>query len=234
MLGSHVPWTNDVLSNLSFKPAVDYRDWESCHGLKSKPIPTPCQGITLDAALIDEFVVFFGLVYYAVLSMVYVLRARTLTELEWKMGPVFSALLIPFCSLWAINFLIGSDAGRLLAGLPIIVYLGYDLWYRAITRKKPYHHPEHWPIGLKIYLLLLFAGSIGLNWYGYLMSQFYGGVLVVAFFVMMSSFGYYQYEYGKEKKPDESQVKASGQKDMPFPASLRFKVTLPGSRSRRQ
>jgi hypothetical protein len=103
-----------------------------------------------------------------------------------------------------INFLVGNDVARLITGLPIIIYLAYDLWYRAITRKKPYHHPKRWPIGLTVYVLLLFAGSIGLNRYGYLMSQFYGNALVVAFFVMMSSFGYYQYEYNKEKKVNES------------------------------
>ena len=37
------------------------------------------------------------------------------------------------------------------------------------------------------YLLLLFIGSIGLNWYGYLMSPFYGNMLVIAFFIMMTS-----------------------------------------------
>jgi nicotinamide riboside transporter PnuC len=68
-----------------------------------------------------------------------------------------------------------------------------------ITRKKPYHHPERWPPGLIVYLLLLFMGCIGLNWYGYLMSQIYGNMLVVAFFVMMSSYGYYQYSYSKKR-----------------------------------
>ncbi len=31
-------------------------------------------------------------------------------------------------------------------------------------------------------------GSIGLNWYGYLMSRFYGLMLVIAFFIMLSSY----------------------------------------------
>jgi hypothetical protein len=104
-----------------------------------------------------------------------------------------------------LNLLIGNDSGRPLAGLPIIIYLAYDLWYRAITRKKPYHHPDRWPPGLVVYFLLLLIGSIGLNWYGYLMSRFYGSMLVVAFFIMMTSFGYYQYRYNKRKKAEESQ-----------------------------
>jgi hypothetical protein len=153
----------------------------------------------MDAVLIDNLVVFFALVFYAFLFVVYLLRARELSKLEWKLSPVFSALLVPFVSLWVLNVLIGNDSGRLLAGLPIIVYLVYDLWYRGITRKKPYHHPKRWPPGLIIYLLLLFMGCIGLNWYGYLMSQIYGNMLVVAFFVMMSSYGYYQYSYSKKR-----------------------------------
>jgi hypothetical protein len=36
-------------------------------------------------------------------------------------------------------------------------------------------------LGLIVYLLLLFMGSIGLNWYGYLISKLYGQMLVIAF-----------------------------------------------------
>ena len=111
------------------------------------------------------------------------------------MSPVFSALLIPFTVLWILNLLISNDAGRVITGLPIVIYLGYDLWYRAITQKKPHHHPEQWPIGLVVYVILLFIGSISLNWYGFLISELYGSMLVIAFFAMMVSFGYYQYRY---------------------------------------
>jgi len=159
----------------------------------------------MDGVIIDNLVVLFALVYYVVLIVVYLLRAHE-SELEWKMSPVFSALLIPFASLWALNLLIGNDSGRLITGLPIIIYLVYDLWYRAITKKKPYHHPDRWPVGLIVYLLLLFIGSIGLNWYGFLVSDFDGDTLVVAFFAMMSSFGYYQYRYNKRKKIRDEQV----------------------------
>jgi hypothetical protein len=120
--------------------------------------------------------------------------------MEWKLSLPFSLQLIPFTLLWVVNLLIGNDSGRLVVGLPIIVYLVYDLWYRLITQKKPYHHPERWPIGLVIYLLLLFVGSIGLNWYGYLVSPLYGNMLVISFFIMMSSYGYYQYRYSNSKK----------------------------------
>jgi hypothetical protein len=158
----------------------------------------------MGAALLDNLVVFFALVFYAFLFVVYLLRARELSNLEFKLRIAFSAQLVPFASLWMLNLLIGNDSGRLLAGLPIIIYLVYDLWYRLLTRKKPYHHPKRWPPGLIIYLLLLFMGSIGLNWYGYLMSRFYGLMLVIAFFIMTSSYGYYQYTYNK-KKARESQ-----------------------------
>ena len=161
----------------------------------------------MDFILIDNLFIFFSLVYYAFLIFVYLIRAHELTELELKMRFVFSALLIPFTSLWILNLLFGNDFGRLITGLPIIIFLVYDLWYRAITRKKPPHHPDHWPVALILYLILLLIGSIGLNWYGYLISDFYGGILVGAFFVMMGSFGYYQYMYSKrmkKKKREES------------------------------
>jgi len=157
------------------------------------------------ADLLDNLVVFFTLVFYAFLFVVYVVRARELSRLELKLRIAFSIQLVPFVSLWAGNLLVGNDSGRLLAGLPIIIYLVYDLWYRLISQKKPYHHPERWPVGLVVYLLLLLISSIGLNWYGYLISQFYGNLLVIAFFIMMSSFGYYQNAYNKRKKVAESQ-----------------------------
>ena len=116
------------------------------------------------------------------------------------LGPVFSFLLVPFIALLALNLLNRSDIGRLITLLPIIIYLVYDLWYRFITKKKPQHHPDRWPIGLILYLILLQIGSIALNWYGYLVSKFYGHVLVISYFVMLGCFGFYQYSYNKRKK----------------------------------
>jgi hypothetical protein len=154
----------------------------------------------LDGILVDYLVVLFALVFYAFLIVVYLLRARQLEETEWKLSLPFSLQLIPFTLLWVVNFIINNDSGRLIAELPIVVYLVYDLWYRLIAQKKPYHHPDRWPVGLVVYILLLFFGSIGLNWYGYLVSQFIGNMLVLAFFIMMSSYGYYQYRYNRVKK----------------------------------
>jgi hypothetical protein len=153
----------------------------------------------MDWALLDNLVVFFALVFYVFLFVVYILRARELSNLEFKLRIAFSAQLVPFASLWILNFFFGNDSGRLLTELPVIIYLVYDLWYRLISRKKPYHHPKRWPPGLIIYLLLLFIGSIGLNWYGYLTSRLHGNMLVVAFFAMMMSYGYYQYSYNKKR-----------------------------------
>jgi hypothetical protein len=160
--------------------------------------------LPMNAALLDDLVVFFALVFYAFLFVVYLLRARELSKFEFKLRIAFSVQLIPFASLWILNLLIGNDSGRLLAGLPIIIYLVYDLWYRLLSRKKPLHHPKRWPPGLIIYLLLLFMGSIGLNSYGYLISRFDGLMLVIAFFIMISSYGYYQYTYNR-KRAKESQ-----------------------------
>jgi hypothetical protein len=83
------------------------------------------------------------------------------------------------------NLLIQKDTGRTITLLPIIIFLVYDLWYRVITEKKPVHYPDKWPRELILYLLLLYTGSIGLNGYGYLVSERHGMALVVAFFVMM-------------------------------------------------
>ena len=150
----------------------------------------------MDRVLIDDLVLFLALVYYAFLVIVYLVRAHDLSDLELKLAPIFSILLVPFGVLWMLNIM-GGDTSRIISMTPIIVYLLYDLWYRLITRRKPVHHPDRWPVGLIVYLVLLFIGSLGLNWYGFLVSDFYGNVLVVSFFVMMVSFGYYQFRYRK-------------------------------------
>jgi len=153
----------------------------------------------MDQALVDNLVMFFALTYYLLLVIVYVLRAHQRSRMEISLGPLFSFQLIPFIGLWALNLINGFNVSRLAALTPIIIYLLYDLWYRQITRRKPAHHPEQWPLELKVYLLLLLTGSIGLNWYGYIVSELYGRTLVCSFFVMMGSFGYYQYMHNKTK-----------------------------------
>lgn len=155
----------------------------------------------MDQALVDNLVMFFALAYYLLLVIVYVLRAHEKSRLEIRLGPLFSAQLIPFIGLWALNLINDFNVCRLIALTPIIIYLLYDLWYRAITQRKPVHHPDHWPLELKVYLLLLIAGSIGLNWYGYIVSELYGRTLVCSFFVMMGFFSYYQYMHNKRKNP---------------------------------
>ena len=150
--------------------------------------------------IVDTFVLGFGIIYYAILVTVFILRAYKKSEQELKLKLVFSAQLLPFTSLIIWNLLFMNDSRRVITLLPMITFLVYDLWYRALTEKKPVHHPDKWPRELILYLILLFVGSIGLNWYGYLVSEQYGMTLVVAFFVMMGSYGLYQTRYNKEKR----------------------------------
>ncbi len=149
--------------------------------------------------LIDNLVVVFSLVYYAFLCVVYLLRSYQREKEELKLAPVFSLLLVPFIFLWILNIYIRSESGRLITGFLIIVFLLYDLWYRLLTKKKPVHHPDHWPMGLIIYLILLQIGSISLNWYGFLVAKVYGNALIISYFVMLGCFGFYQAKYNRQK-----------------------------------
>lgn len=158
----------------------------------------------VDEVLIDNLVVFSAIIYYVFLCIVYLLRACERDKLELMFAPVFSFLLVPFVALWTLNLFNGSDSGRLLTGLPIIIYLVYDLWYRLIAKKKPQHHPSRWPIGLIVYLILLQIGSIALNWYGFIVSKFYGNTLIISYFVMLGCFGFYQNRYNKRKNASKN------------------------------
>ena len=152
----------------------------------------------MDQALLDNIVVLFAIVYYAFLCIVYLIRAFGNDKLELALAPAFSVLLGPFAILWVVNIFNGASMYRLITLLPTIIYLIYDLWYRLLTRKKPVHHPKKWPAGLIIYLILLQAGSIALNWYGYLVSKMHGQALVASYFVMLGFFGVYQGRYNKK------------------------------------
>ena len=158
----------------------------------------------MDAILIDNLVIFSAIIYYAFLCIVYLLRAYERNKLELMLAPIFSLLLIPFATLWIMNLFNRSDSGRLISGFPIIIYLVYDLWYRLITKRKPQHHPNRWPVGLIVYLILLQIGSIGLNWYGFLVSKFYGYVLILSYFIMLGCIGFYQNRYNKRKKASKN------------------------------
>jgi amino acid transporter len=86
----------------------------------------------------------------------------------------------------------------------VFLCIVYFLWYRLITKKKPHHHPKRWPVGLIVYLILLQIASIALNWYGFLVSKFYGNVLIISYFVMLGCFGFYQNRYNKRKKASKN------------------------------
>jgi len=154
----------------------------------------------MDEIIIDNLVIVTAIIYYLFLCLVYLLRAYERDKQELMLAPIFSFLLVPFVALWILNLLNGSEIGRLITVLPIIIYLIYDLWYRLITKKKPHHHPNRWPVGLIVYLILLQVGSIGLNWYGFIVSKFDGMILVICYFIMLGCFGVYQNRYNKRKK----------------------------------
>ena len=158
------------------------------------------ESVYMDNALIDNLVVVSAIIYYLLLCLVYLLRAYERNKQELILAPIFSLLLVPFVTLWILNLLNQTDIGRIITMLPMIIYLIYDLWYCLITKRKPHHHPNHWPVGLIVYLILLQVGSIGLNWYGFIVSKFYGTILVICYFIMLGCFGFYQIRYNKMKK----------------------------------
>lgn len=151
------------------------------------------------ASLLDTLVLGFGLIFYLLLVIVYIFRAYEKSEQELRLKYVFSAQLIPFTFLFIAQLASQNQTRQSITLIPMLVFLVYDLWYRVLTEKKPVHHPEKMPRELIIYLVLLMLGSIGLNWYGYIVSETYGRMLVAAYFVMMGSFGFYQYKHNQRK-----------------------------------
>ena len=143
--------------------------------------------------------VLFSLIYNAVVILVFVLRGQGRKRLEARLGPIFNAVLVPFSSLWLLNLIGGRDIGRLITGMPVIVFLVYDLMYRTVTRKKPYHHPERWPLGLYAYVLLYQLSSIIMNGYAFMVSRLHGYIVLTSFFGNLAAYFYYQHKYKKTK-----------------------------------
>ena len=152
----------------------------------------------VDGNFVDGLMVLFSLSFNIIGILIFVLRAIKRKQLEAKLGPVFNALLIPFSLFLVYNLISGRDSGRLITGIPIIIFLAYDLWYRTITDKKPYHHPTHWPLGLYAYVLLYQVSGIMLNGYSFMVSLLYGYIVLASYFGSLVAYGYYQYKHKRE------------------------------------
>ncbi len=154
----------------------------------------------IEQNVIDNLVVIFTLIYNLIITAVFVLRAYDLEKWEKRMGPPFNFLLIPFTILWILNFFNGLDFARLGMSTMIVIFLGYDLWYRTLTQEKPRHHPEKWPKKLVVYLILLQLGSITLNGYGFLLSKDIGLLVLSTYFISLFAYAFYQYRFKKDIK----------------------------------
>ncbi len=154
----------------------------------------------MDQSIIDLVVILFAAAFYAFLCVVYILRGLENDRAELALAVPFSIQIAPFAILFIGNILNGSGLSRPMMLLPILAFLVYDLWYRLLSKKKPVHHPKEWPAGLVVYLLLMQAGAIGLNWYSYLVSKMYGHVLVACYLIMLGCFGFYRGRHNERMK----------------------------------
>ncbi|MHA1331919.1 MAG: hypothetical protein ACTSR2_12670 [Candidatus Hodarchaeales archaeon] len=155
--------------------------------------------IILDQNIIDTTLYIFTLLLYSMLVVIYLLRAYEKTSIELKLRVPYSLFIIPFTIVWLVNILNTSDLVQIVAEFPILVYFSYDLIYRQLTSKKPYHHPDKMPPGLILYLILMYLGLIGLNFYAFTISKLYGNIAVASFFIMLAAFVFYQNKYKKRK-----------------------------------
>jgi len=129
--------------------------------------------------------------------VVFMARAHQRDRLESGVGYVVNLLLVPFVILWVLNLLSGHDDGRLITGMPILLFLVDDFWYRTLCRKKPKYHPARWPVHLYLYLVLYLVGGMLLVGYVFLVSLFYGFIVLTFFYGSLAAYGYYQYRLKK-------------------------------------
>ena len=163
-----------------------------------------------DGNLVDGLMLVSTLAYNGLCILIFLFRGLDMETWERRLGPPFSALLIPFTLLWVVNLTSGADGSLLIAGAPILVFLGYDFWYRTVAKSKPQHHPEKWPRELVVYLLLYHLGGITLNGYSFLVSLMDGYVALASYFAALGSYFFYQYMYKRMSRVEaEATVSSS-------------------------
>ena len=150
-----------------------------------------------DGNLVDGLMLVSTLVYNWLCILVFLFRGLDMEAWEKRIGPLFSSLLAPFTLLWVVNLTSGADSSLLIAGAPILLFLGYDLWYRSVAKSKPRHHPEKWPRELVVYVLLYHLGGITLNGYSFLVSLGNGYVALASYFAALGSYFFYQIRYSR-------------------------------------
>ena len=153
--------------------------------------------LLVDGNIIDSVMVLCALIFNLCIIVVFMARAHQRDRLESAVGYIVNLLLVPFVILWVLNLLSGHDDGRLITGMPIILFLVDDFWYRTLCRKKPKHHPARWPVHLYLYLVLYLVGGMLLVGYVFLVSLFYGFIVLVFFYCSLAAYGYYRHRHKK-------------------------------------
>ena len=155
---------------------------------------------SVDVSLIDNAMIICAVIYNLSIIMIFLARAHERYTLEEGIGVLVSLLIIPFFLLWLLNLLKGRDSAHLITGFPIILFLLDDLWYRAIQKKKTRHKPKKWPLHLYFYFLLFLLSGMILTGYIFIVSLFYGFIVLSLFYTSWISYGYYYYRYKKSRK----------------------------------
>jgi len=154
----------------------------------------------LNGYVIDQIMVVASFLFNVITLFIFILRAYDRPDQERMLGFVFSVLFFPFTYVWVTNLVRMRDLGRLITGFPVLVFMIYDFWYREVAKRKPRHHPDRWPLGLYLYLLLYLIGGIMLNGYAFFVSMNYGYLILVSYYCSLGAYGFYQYKYSKSRK----------------------------------
>lgn len=156
--------------------------------------------VSIDVSIIDNAMIICALIFNICIIIVFLSRAHERYKLEESIGILVNLLIIPFIILWFLNLINGRDSALLITGFPIILFLLDDLWYRTIQKKKARHKPKKWPIHMYLYFILFLFGGMILTGYIFIVSLFYGFIVLSLFYLSWISYGYYHYRHKKIQK----------------------------------
>ena len=149
--------------------------------------------------------IFFAIIYNLLIITVFILRSYNKYPLEEKISPIFDLLTIPFFALFFLNIIIVSDIGRMGTILPMITFLGYDYWYRQLTKKKSRYHPEKMLKKLILYILLFYFSGMAITGYSFIVSQEDVLIVLAVFMLSIISYFYYQIIHNEMRKIENNE-----------------------------
>ena len=116
--------------------------------------------ILIEGSIIDSAMIMFALVFNGTNVVVFVGRAHGIKRLQSVAGYMMNILIGPFSLLWILNLLNGSESGRLITGLPIILFIASIVFALGVSLVHPIFSTNQSKHTINILAVIMFANIL--------------------------------------------------------------------------